>query len=325
MTPGLFRQLVAQASLAPSVHNVQPARWRLDGERVWLIEDRQVRLPAADPSGHDALISLGAACEGMAMAAGQEGLRASFGPVGDESIRGLRPVGSLTFAPDGTVDPLARYVAARQSWRGDFAPATADDRQNADRLTDVDRIVVADPNTIRVIAKLLDMASFAFTIRDDFRAELLSWMRLRRRHPDWGRDGLNADAMRLGIIERIGAKVVMGRGFRPLLTCGLAAKLLSEEERTAGAAAIVIFHCPEDEDPFESGRAFYRAWLSIEAAGFGAAVLAALADDPKSAETLAAMVDVPKGRRIVSAFRIGRRPPHAAFPPARRSLDELIV
>ncbi|WP_299916650.1 hypothetical protein [uncultured Roseobacter sp.] len=325
MTPDLFRHLVTQASLAPSVHNVQPARWRLEGETVWLFEDRRVRLPAADPTGHDAAMSLGAAFEGMAMAAAQEGLRTSFNPADDEGTGDLRPVARLTFTPGATEDPLVQHVAARQSWRGDFATATTEDRQTAEALADADCIAVTGPHTIRVIAKLLDMASFTFTVRDDFRAELLSWMRLRRGHPNWGRDGLNADAMRLGVFDRIGAGVVLGRGFRPLLRCGLVEKLLSEEEKTAGAAAIVVFHRPVGEDPFDSGRAFYRAWLRIEAAGFGAAVLAALADDPTSAETLAAMVELPKGRRIVSSFRIGRRPQHALFPAARRSLDELIV
>ena len=131
--------------------------------------------------------------------------------------------------------------------------------------------------------------------------------------------------MRLGVFERIGAKVVLGRGFRPLAMVGLAKTLLSEEEKTAQAAAIIVFHRDQGEDPFDSGRAFYRGWLRIEAAGFGAAVLAALADDPTSAQTLAAMAELPQDRRIVSAFRIGRRPPHAPFAPARRSPDDLIV
>ncbi|MDX8352993.1 hypothetical protein [Cognatiyoonia sp. IB215182] len=325
MTPDLFRHLVAQASLAPSVHNVQPARWRLVGDTVFLLEDKTVRLPAADPTGHDASMSLGAAFEGMVMAAAQEGLRITHQPVDEEDNGDLRSILRLKFAPGAAKDPLMQYVDKRQSWRGKFGTATDDDKKTAEALRDDDCLVVTGPNTIRVIAKLLDMASFLFVVRDDFRAELLSWMRLGRRHPDWARDGLNADAMRLGFFEKIGAGIVMGRGFRPLLLYGIAEKLLSEEEKTAGATAIMVFHRPEGEDPFESGRAFYRAWLRIDAAGFGAAVLAALADDLSSAETLAAMVELPKGRRIVSAFRIGRRPPHKPFPAARRPLDELIV
>lgn len=325
MTPDLFRHLVGQASLAPSVHNVQPARWRLDGNSVVLFEDQQVRLSAGDPTGHDAAISLGAALEGMAMAAGQGGLQVSHRPSNLESEGDLRAVARLTFTPATVNDPLVSYVEARQSWRGNFPQATAGDRQVAEALADAECIPITDPHTVRAIARMLDLASFTFIRRDDFRAELLSWMRLRRGHRDWARDGLNADAMRLGFWERLGARVVMGPGFRSLSRIGLAEKLLSEEEKTAGAAGILVFHRPEGEDPFDSGRAFYRFWLRIEAAGFGVAVLAALADDPTSAERLAAMAELPQGRRIVSAFRVGRRPPHTPFAPARRSPDELIV
>ena len=178
MTPDLFRTLVGKASLAPSVHNVQPARWRLDGDRVWLLEDRTVRLPAADPAGHDAAISLGAAFEGMVMAATQAGLRVSHERLEANSGDDLCPIASLTFVPCAKEDALVQHVAARQSWRGCFVAPTDSDRQTAQTLADTDCMAMTDPKSIRGIAKLVDVASFTFTERDDFRAELLSCMRL---------------------------------------------------------------------------------------------------------------------------------------------------
>ena len=101
--------------------------------------------------------------------------------------------------------------------------------------------------------------------------------------------------------------------------------MLAEAAKTTSAAAIVAFHRPQDEAPFESGRTFYRAWLRIEAAGFGAAVLAALADDRTSNATMAAMAGLNADQHLISAFRIGRRPDDARVPRARRALDDLIV
>src|SRR5688572_11374328 len=69
------RALVAEASLAPSVHNVQPARWRFTGGGLILFEDRSRRLAAGDPTGRDSATSLGAAAEGMAIALSRHGLR----------------------------------------------------------------------------------------------------------------------------------------------------------------------------------------------------------------------------------------------------------
>ena len=60
MTPDLFRRLVAEAALAPSVHNVQPARWRQDGDAALLFEDPAVRLPAGDAQGWGRFAGAGA-------------------------------------------------------------------------------------------------------------------------------------------------------------------------------------------------------------------------------------------------------------------------
>src|SRR3954471_6917730 len=60
--------LVHEAARAPSVHNVQPARWRFEpGGDVVLFRALDRTLPVADPTGHDVQASLGAALEGMAI------------------------------------------------------------------------------------------------------------------------------------------------------------------------------------------------------------------------------------------------------------------
>ncbi len=57
-----------------------------------------------------------------------------------------------------------------------------------------------------------------------------------------------------------------------------------------------------------------------------ARMLAALADDPAAARAVAAAAGVPPGDRVVSAFRIGRRPANAApVPRARRPVGELLA
>ena len=46
------RAVVAEASRAPSVHNVQPARWRFVDDSVVLFRAIDRALPVADPTGH---------------------------------------------------------------------------------------------------------------------------------------------------------------------------------------------------------------------------------------------------------------------------------
>jgi len=61
---------VAESALrAPSIHNSQPWRWRVRGDRVELHADRSRQLPMADPSGRNLTISCGAALHQAAVAA----------------------------------------------------------------------------------------------------------------------------------------------------------------------------------------------------------------------------------------------------------------
>lgn len=325
MTEAMLRRFVEAAIAAPSVHNVQPARWRIDGETLLLIEDRSRRLAVGDPAGNDAAISLGAAAEGLRLAAAQERYAAvedrTALPAASDS---LRPVARFRFKSAENPDPLAEWLGRRASWRGEFAAPTDADRTAAAALEGPDTRAVTDPGALATLAQRFDRASYGFTRRADFRGELRSWMRLRPSHPRWAADGLNAEAMALSRIEAFGAGLVLGPLFGLLDRMGLARTLIAEGRKVESAAAVVLFHRPADEDPYESGRHFHRLWLAIDRAGFGAAVLAALADDREAAAATAAAHGIPHHHRLVSAFRIGRRS-GAGYPRARLPLESVLV
>lgn len=324
----LFRDVIAEASLAPSVHNIQPTRWRLlAADAVLLLEDGRRRLPAADPTGHDVRLSHGAALEGLSLACGRRGLRIAQVELGDGSdeVAGLRVIARLTLAPDGTVDALAAAVAGRRSWRGRFAAADARLQEALQKLAGAPDLFIVPPGpAVAEIAELADRAGFHFLCEDEHRRELLAWMRLSRRHPRYHRDGLNAEAMALGSVEAIGASLVLGLFFPLLRRIGLAEPLTQERAKTV-SGAIALFHRPEGEDPLETGRAFYRAWLAVAAQGLGACPISVLADWPVSKASLGERHPLPAGRRLVNVFRIGRIPPDSGAARARLPLGELIV
>ena len=325
MSGDVLRAIVAAAMAAPSVHNVQPARWRIEGEALVLLEDTARRLSVGDPRGNDAAISLGAAAEGAVIAASGAGLAARVERLSGEGEGGLHPAARLTFTPGAAPDPLLAVLEVRASWRGAFLPPSAADRAAAQALAGEDRVILTDPATIAETATLYDRASYGIMRGDAFRAELRHWMRLRRSHPGWARDGLNAQAMQLKGIEALGAGAVLGPLFAPLAALGLAPALLAEAKSFAQAAAVVLFHRPTDEDPFESGRAFHRLWLEVDAGGLGGNVLAALADDPAAGARLCDAHGIGPERRLVSALRIGRRDgapfARARLPPSEVLLD----
>lgn len=324
MNADLLRSLVAAAMASPSVHNVQPARWRIDGETLVLLEDTSRRLTVGDPRGNDAAISLGAAAEGAAIAASGAGLMTRVERLSGPDTGGLRGAARLSFTTGAAPDPLLVVLEMRASWRGAFLPPSPQDHAAAQALAGEDRVIIADPAAIAEAAALYDRASFGIMRGPAFRAELRHWMRLRRSHPGWTRDGLNAAAMQLSGIEATGAGAVLGPLFRPLAVLGLAPALLAEAKGFAKAAAVVLFHRPAGEDPFDSGRAFHRLWLEVDAGGLGGNVLAALADDPAAAAALCAAHGIGPDRRLVSALRIGRRD-GAPFPRARLPLAEVLL
>lgn len=324
----LLEDLVAQVRLAPSVHNIQPTRWRRDGSDLLVLEDMARRLPVADPAGHDVRLSHGAAIEGLALALAGRGLCIAevVALDGQSETTRLLPVARLSIAAGASPDPLANAVAARASWRGAFRHTDADSRQALAHLaaSNRDLLIVDAPEAVAAIAVLGDQAGLHFLREEAHRRELLHWMRLSPAHPDYLRDGLNAEALALGRLEAIGAGLVLGSRFPLLDRLGLAGPLTSERGKT-GSGAIALFCRPAGEDALYTGRAFYRAWLAIAAAGLAACPISVLADWPESRRALEETHALPAGRRLVNVFRLGLPARAQVAARARLPVGELIV
>lgn len=318
--------LVAEASLAPSVHNTQPTRWRLaaDGS-ILVLEDTLRRLKIGDPTGRDADVSHGAAIEGFALAASCRGFGVAVEPLLGPPLAELRPVARLSLVTGQTPDELAQPARLRRTYRGAFAPArTGTALDSLERADDV--ILLRKASDIAQIAALNDAASLRLYRHAPFRAELLSWMRLSRSDPRWSIDGLNAEAMEMSRLEAAGASFVLARGvFETLDRIGVAGPLIAEAPVVRSAEAIALFHRPEAETPLETGRRFYRFWLEIAALGLSAAPMAVLADDPLAASEIRLSFGLPLDRRLITAFRLGLAPRHPTGPKPRLPLDTLLV
>ena len=326
LTPDLLRELVAEARLAPSVHNIQPTRWRLveDG-RLALVDDTGVRAPVADPAGHDVLISHGAALEGMSLALNRRGLAITAMTTIEQPLSPkFSALCSFAIREGVSRDPLADHVARRMSWRGKFA-ASEDDAAALAQLAACDNVTcVSDREAIAEIAGWADQAEFSFVRGDDYRHELLDWMRLSPDHPRYLQDGLNRDALAMNAVEATAARFVLGSLFKPLDRLGLAAPLLADSAKTASASAIVLLCRPVGEDPLTTGRHFYRAWLEIDRAGLAACPISALADHPDFNERLRQLGKIDAELRLVNVFRVGR-PAKPLKPRHFRLLVERLI
>ena len=325
-----FAATIERARFAPSVHNIQPTRWRLKDGAVELLGDASRAIPIADPEARDWRLSHGAAFEGFAMALNERGLAADALQVSAE--RALSPEGPLESIATFKVIPGAERkpdaaVEGRMTYRGEFLQNDEEAQARAEQLAAAadDLHLVRAPSDISHIADLGDEAGLFFLRDGRHREELLEWMRLSKKHPNYHRDGLNAEAMQLSAFEAFGAGLTLGPLFSALDRFGLLAPLVSEKSKTKSAAAIVLFYRPRGEDPFISGRAFYRAWLAIEKAGLKTCPISVIADWEVTRNAIAEKFAIPQDRRIVSVLRIGS--PKASLPRmrARLAVPELIA
>lgn len=327
LSPEQQQEIVAEACRAPSVHNIQPTRWRfLPGGGLELLRAPDRTLPAADPSGHDVRVSVGAAFEGTRLALGRRGFR-----IAEPSLAEERPgegpilVARSTIVAGGTTDPLARWVEQRRAWRGRFAPVDARAHLFLEALDDHDLRVLTDPAGIAALARAYDAASLHFLSREAYLAELYRWMRFAPSHPDWDRDGLNAACLALGGFEaRVASLVLRPAVFQRIRRLRLAETVVSEGAAIRSAAAVILF-CPlRALDPFAVGRRFYRLWLELTGAGLALCPLSAVADHEPSRVALEQRYQVPAERRVVNALRVGVAPRPPARSP-RLPVEELIV
>jgi len=90
------------AGYAPSVHNTQPWRWRINGEGMDLLADRDRQLSATDPHGRLLTISCGAALHHLTIALAAEGRQAQL-----QRLDGPDHLARITLGPRVEVTPEA--------------------------------------------------------------------------------------------------------------------------------------------------------------------------------------------------------------------------
>ena len=328
-------ELVAEATLAPSAHNAQPARWRVDRGGQWeLLEDVTRRLPFADPSGKDATVSLGAAFEGLSLAMSRRGLSLSE-PVfastdGDTEVVPVSPFRSIAKAePSGRsdADPLAAVTSMRRTYRGAFVPfAHPHHRLQGLAAGAPDVVLVEDVDTIRDLARTHDEASYDFLRAPESQSELYEWMRFTPGHPAWERDGMSAPCLNMsGLTGRVASTLFRPGGFRFLKAIGLARPLTSEAAVTRSASALLVISRLPEDDWFAAGRRFYRVWLELTEMGLSACPMSLLVDDPAACAELKERAGLDSDTVVTNVLRVGVAPERGVPKSARLPAEEVLL
>ncbi len=113
---GLMRELVRYATLAPSSHNTQCWKFRIQSRAISILPDFTRRCSAVDPDDHHLFVSLGCAAENLMQAARAHGLN------GDAQFDATAN-GELRFALEPTkavASSLFVAIPKRQCTRAEF-------------------------------------------------------------------------------------------------------------------------------------------------------------------------------------------------------------
>jgi nitroreductase len=169
------------AILAPSVHNSQPWRFRIHQDRIDVLIDPTRRLPAIDPAGREAMISVGAAVLNLRvaiLAAGRIPLTQLLPDVEEPDVV-ARIALSGQHRADGTVRALASAISKRRTNRRPFRDIEVRD-EVIDQLSAAARaeaatLAVADPIGREAILGLVRTANDWQRDDEGYIDELATW------------------------------------------------------------------------------------------------------------------------------------------------------
>ena len=186
------------ASLAPSLHNSQPWRFRVLPNQVELHADLDRSLPATDPDQRELRLSCGAALLNLRLALQGHGIRPLVTLLPDGYRAGVNGSGALAVVRYGgqarqsrELTSLVQAVRTRRTNRRPFidAPIPVGHRSQLLRAAEAERgwlYALADPEQHAAVRDLVVRAHREQMANPDFQAELAAWT---------GREGVHWDGV----------------------------------------------------------------------------------------------------------------------------------
>ncbi|MFD8496038.1 Acg family FMN-binding oxidoreductase [Amycolatopsis sp. NPDC059657] len=311
--------VLARATLrAPSVHNIQPWRLEIDGERVLLTERQDVAVMHHDPAGRDRTISCGTALLNLELGMRALGRRISTSLLPDP----MRPEVVATVTVRGHAVPQAAdlhlysAISRRRSYRLPFNGVPVSDYDLADLLaaagvSGVRARPVRDEIELGVVADQLERAAHAYQHNIGYQRELSMWtIRDERSHRHGA--GIAASCIPPGSLPWAGL-------IRP--ATALPDRMVLRRRLADETLLVFVTDGDSRADHLHAGYALERAWLTAVDAGLAASVLT---QPLHLGEFRAALRDELELRGYPQALlRVGHAS-GAAPPSPRRGVGELL-
>jgi len=195
--------VLRDATLAPSGHNTQPWRVRLEGPTTLRVEVAPERVPrAVDPTRREVVLSLGAFVENAVVSARAKGMGLEIEPLltslQDDVVARLRLVGQAR-----TPERRDARLAARRTLRSPFStrsiPQSTLDAflRGADPGAEAVLFLPSDSSGARTVTEMTIEANRAQAAQNAVQEELADWLRWSDGDVKRHRDGLTTEAIGL--------------------------------------------------------------------------------------------------------------------------------
>jgi len=184
LTPDEVASVIAVASRAPSLHNTQPWKFRVQRDCIELLGDPDRQLTAVDPAGRELMISCGAAVFGLWLGLRKLGRLPAIALQPDAAqpllFARVWPAGHAARTP-AEADLIAA-VPHRHTHRGPFSPGEVSARLLDSLVTDAaaegcELVLITDPHVVSRLGRLVRRAGASQSANPEISAELARWVR----------------------------------------------------------------------------------------------------------------------------------------------------
>jgi nitroreductase len=313
----LLRRAATRASLAPSVHNSQPWRFRIGPATLDIRADRHRRLQVLDPVGRQLMISCGCALfhARVALAADRRVIRIERFP--DPADADL--LARLTITDDAAPwTPLVRLepsIDRRRSNRREFFERDVPEEiqwelSNAAAQEDAVLVTITTDEAREITARLVQEADAIENDNPAYRAELRQWTTdLPGR-----RDGLTSRSYPMASSER-GDVPIRDFGIK---VAGQMGPVTDSDRRQC----LMILGTPEDTPAawLRAGEALERLWLEATRLDYVASLITQVIEVDRTRRQLRDELGLDFWPHVL--IRVGQAAPNVATN--RRNLTEML-
>lgn len=188
-----FIQIIKDATSAPSSHNTQPWKFKIDKQQIIITPDFTKRLKVVDPDDHALFISLGCALENLLLSAKAHG----YSPKVEMNFTGDQNEIIVDLLKNGNEqkDFLYDFVATRQSTRNKYdaepiVPDLIDQLKTSNSYDEVEIIFFTDKEQIKKLKPYIIEGSNRQFNNKEFVNELITWIRFNEKTAKKMGDGL---------------------------------------------------------------------------------------------------------------------------------------